>query len=303
MSGWQSATWAIPGTLVDSISDWLMFEMNALSVTTEDADAGTDRETPQFDEPDQKTKNSPWSHNRLTALFEEKTDINTIHTALQQVFGELPLVDQTYVAPDDWVSKTQAQFAPIAVSERLWIVPSWHDVPDEMAINIRLDPGMAFGTGSHPTTRLCLSWLEKQCFVDGSVLDYGCGSGILAIAAAKLGAGLVVGVDIDSQAVESADKNAKNNQVTCQFMLPDTFHRQYGNVCFDIVIANILTNPLKILAPTLARCVAAEGTLVLSGILAEQADDVIGAYAPWIELSIDAVDDGWVRLVGQNCRR
>ena len=300
MSGWQSLTWVVPASKADAMSDWLMFEMGAIAVTAEDADAGTDLETPQFDEPDQRVKVSLWPHNRLTALFDEAADIDAIQTALQGAFGDLLLTERTHVAPEDWVSKTQSQFSPIAISNRLWVVPSWHQVPDDTAINIRLDPGMAFGTGSHPTTRLCLSWLDKQFFSACTVLDYGCGSGILAIAAAKLGASSVIGVDIDPQAIEAAKRNANANQVICNFLLPDIFHQEYSDAQFDMVIANILTNPLKVLAPILVRCTAEQGTLVLSGVLAEQAGDVIDAYAPFMPLRVDEIDNGWVRLIGKH---
>ncbi|MDP2266448.1 MAG: 50S ribosomal protein L11 methyltransferase, partial [Thiobacillus sp.] len=189
---------------------------------------------------------------------------------------------------------TQSQFDPIPISPRLWIVPTWHDAPDSSAINLKLDPGLAFGTGSHPTTRLCLRWLDTHLAGDETLLDYGCGSGILAIAAVKLGAARVDGVDIDTQAVTSSQDNAALNNVTAHFCLPD----ELGPGRYDIVVANILTNPLKSMAPLLAGRVRAGGQLVLSGILAEQAEDVMAVYRQWFAFAPPEIDEGWVRLAG-----
>jgi ribosomal protein L11 methyltransferase len=192
------------------------------------------------------------------------------------------------------VQLTQSQFDPIRVSDRLWIVPSWHEAPDPDALVLVLDPGMAFGTGSHPTTRLCLEWLERTVSPDASILDYGCGSGILAIAAAKLGAGDVLGVDIDLQAVEAARLNAERNAVSARF--EDSAKEIKGQ--FDIVVANILSNPLKALAPAICAHVNRGGRLALSGILVEQTDDLIAAYAPYIALEVADTREGWVCLTG-----
>jgi ribosomal protein L11 methyltransferase len=192
------------------------------------------------------------------------------------------------------VRLTQSQFDPIAISPRLWIVPTWHKAPDESAINIKLDPGLAFGTGSHPTTRLCLRWLDAHIRGGETVLDYGCGSGILAIAAAKFGAGKAWGVDIDPQAVESARYNAEQNDVVAEFYLPDTIPNEQA----DIVVANILTNPLKAMAPMLADRVKHGGRLVMSGILESQARDVESVYRPWFDFEPAACDEGWTRLDG-----
>jgi ribosomal protein L11 methyltransferase len=210
--------------------------------------------------------------------------------------------------PDaDWVRLTQSQFGPIHIAERLWIVPSWHrdnpDVPafepdaatQEGAIHIELDPGLAFGTGSHPTTHLCLAWLEAELPAGATLLDYGCGSGILAIAARKLGAGPTQAVDIDAQAVQSTIFNAEVNHVELRAMLPDGL----ADGTFEVVVANILSNPLKVLAPMLAGRVAAGGHLVLSGVLERQAEEVAAAYAPWIAMSVWRARDGWVCLHGQ----
>lgn len=300
MNGWRALTWAAPQNVADAFSDWLMEEMNAISVSAEDADAGTDKETPQFDEPGSEPISSLWINNQVTALFTEPADSEKIAAAAKAAFPDLSLVKETHIAPDDWVAKTQAQFSPVQISQRLWIVPSWHELSDPDAINIRLDPGMAFGTGTHPTTRLCLAWLDANDVAAKRILDYGCGSGILAIAAAKLGAGEVIGVDIDPLSVEASDANAAENQTASRFMLPNAFHAAYQNDTFDIVIANILTNPLKVLAPSLAKLLSKGGSLVLSGILEEQANDVIDAYAPYITLHKDAVEEGWVRLTGNS---
>jgi ribosomal protein L11 methyltransferase len=192
------------------------------------------------------------------------------------------------------VRLTQSQFDPIPISPRLWIVPTWHDAPDSSAINLKLDPGLAFGTGSHPTTRLCLRWLDAHIAGGETLLDYGCGSGILAIAAVKLGAVQVDGVDIDPQAVTASCDNATLNDVTAHFCLPG----ELASGQYDIVVANILTNPLKGMAPLLAGRVRAGGQLVLSGILAEQAEDVMVVYRDWFDFEPPEVDEGWVRLAG-----
>ena len=199
------------------------------------------------------------------------------------------------VEEQNWVQLTQSQFDPIRITDRLWIVPTWHTAPDANAINLVLDPGMAFGTGSHPTTRLCLEWLTSVVAPGVSVLDYGCGSGILGIAAVKLGAGDVTGVDIDEKAVETAANNAAANGVSLHLQVS----AKPLDGTFQLVVANILTNPLKMLAPLLAARVAPGGKLALSGVLEAQADDVIAAYAPFIALKVGASFDGWVRLEGE----
>ena len=204
------------------------------------------------------------------------------------------------MAAQDWVRLTQSQFEPIEITPQLWIVPTWHeaDETDAQRINLRLDPGLAFGTGSHPTTRLCLKWLVQHLPTaqGATVLDYGCGSGILAIAAKKLGAGTVLGTDIDAQAVQSSVDNALMNQTDAQFVLPDAMP-QDGK--YQIVIANILSNPLKLLAPALVNYVQSGGFLVLSGILERQTEELIQAYAPYMEMSLWRAEDGWICLVGQ----
>ena len=278
----------------EALADALL-EAGALSACIEDADAGTPSETPQFGEPGSVTTPG-WDRSRVIALLEAGTDVNALVAACAPLAGldNIPPFTQEDVAEQNWVQLTQSQFDPIRVSERLWIVPSWHQAPDPDAIILVLDPGMAFGTGSHPTTRLCLEWLEHSVTRGASILDYGCGSGILAIAAAKLGAGDVLGVDIDMQAVSAAKDNAERNEVSARF--DDSAKDIRGQ--FDIVVANILSNPLKALAPAICGHIAAGGKLALSGILVEQTDDLIAAYAPYIALSVADTRDGWVCLAG-----
>jgi ribosomal protein L11 methyltransferase len=199
------------------------------------------------------------------------------------------------VADQDWVRLTQSQFEPMQIGERIWVVPSWHSAPDPDAIILELDPGLAFGTGSHPTTRLCMEWLEQNAPVGKSVMDYGCGSGILAIVAKKLGAAKVDGVDIDPQAITSAECNALKNKCEIDFALPN----KISGTTYDVVVANILSNPLKLMAPMLATKVTPGGMLVLSGVLARQAEEVAAAYAPWLAMSVWQEREGWVALYGQ----
>ncbi len=278
----------------EALADALL-EAGALSASIEDADAGTAAETPQFGEPGSVTTPG-WDRSRVIALLEAGADASALVAACAPLAGlvDTPSFTQEEVAEQNWVQLTQSQFDPIRVSDRLWIVPSWHVAPDPEAIVLVLDPGMAFGTGSHPTTRLCLEWLERTVSTDISILDYGCGSGILAIAAAKLGAKEVLGVDIDLQAVSAAKSNAELNNVSARF--EDSTREIKGQ--FDIVVANILSNPLKALAPAICAHVRPGGRLALSGILTEQSDDLIEAYSPYIPLSIADSRDGWVCLAG-----
>jgi ribosomal protein L11 methyltransferase len=278
----------------EALADALL-DAGALSACIEDADAGTPAETPQFGEPGSVTTPG-WDRSRVVALLEPETDVSELIAACAAIagLGEAPPFTQEDVAEQNWVQLTQAQFEPIRVSERLWIVPSWHEAPDPDALVLVLDPGMAFGTGSHPTTRLCLEWLERVVTPGVSILDYGCGSGILAIAAAKLGATEVLGVDIDLQAVTAARHNADRNEVSAHF--DDSAHPIKGQ--FDIVVANILANPLKALAPAITGHVRAGGQLALSGILAEQAAELIGIYAPYLPLSVADTREGWICLAG-----
>ena len=292
---WQSVRILVDSKDAEMLSDALM-EVGALSVSLEDADAGTVDETPLFGEPDHPSAEL-WQRSIAVALLEEHVDVGAVLSAAATL-AQRPVPTQYQietVADQDWVRLTQAQFDPIPISPRLWIVPTWHDAPDAEAINLKLDPGLAFGTGSHPTTRLCLRWLDDHIRGGESLLDYGCGSGILAIAASKLGATEVVGVDIDPQAITASHDNAALNAVNACFCLPDAL----AEAQYDMVVANILTNPLKAMAPMLAGRVRRGGQLVLSGILVAQAQDVMDVYAPWCAFEAPVADEGWVRLVGQ----
>ncbi len=291
---WQSLHIRVDYKAAEPLSDALL-EAGALSVSLEDADAGTDDETPLFGEPDHPSAEL-WPHSIAVALLDEAADAAALLAEAAARAG-IPVPGEWTVgavAEQDWVRLTQSQFDPIPISSRLWIVPTWHDAPDGSAINLKLDPGLAFGTGSHPTTRLCLRWLDEHIAGGETVLDYGCGSGILAIAAARLGATRVDGVDIDAQAVTSARDNASRNGVAAWFGLPG----ELASGEYDVLVANILTNPLKGLAPLLTSRVRRGGRLVLSGILAEQAEDVMDVYRPAFDFDPPAADEGWVRLSG-----
>lgn len=294
----------LPFEQADAVSDLLM-ELGALAVSLEDADADSEDEQPLFGEPGMEPESAAWGMNHVLALFRNRAEG-------EQILAELPAdllagstPEFTEVPQEDWVRLTQSQFDPIPITDRLWIVPSWHS-PEPVAgrIDLVLDPGLAFGTGSHPTTALCLRWLSEKFSetpldrpAQGTtVLDYGCGSGILGIAALKLGAAHAVGVDIDPQAVESTAYNASNNGVSMPVGLPG-FDLAKGQ--FPVVVANILSNPLKVLAPSLCAHVAPGGHLVLSGVLARQAQEVIAHYAQWMHLAVWAEREGWVCLHGQ----
>lgn len=298
---WVSVALETDAAHAEALSDALMVA-GAISVSVEDALAGTDLETPQFGEPDGAggmPATPLWSESRVIALFTPAPDLlgRVAAAAADAGIDDLPEIELEDVAEQDWVRLTQSQFDPIRVNERLWIVPSWHAAPDPAAVNLVLDPGLAFGTGSHPTTFLCLQWLTDTLRGRERVLDYGCGSGILGIAAARLGAGSVLGVDIDDNALSAAADNATRNQVTLQLR-----HSQEAlEEEFDIVVANILTNPLCVLAPLLASRVARGGRIALAGVLATQAQQVIDAYAPLIPLAVGAERDGWIRLEGIRC--
>jgi ribosomal protein L11 methyltransferase len=286
------------GQWADSLTDALI-EAGALSACAEDADIDTPNEQPLFGEPGGDASPQGWNTNKVVALLPDGLDPSQLMSAAQQL---LPFEIETdwYLrdVPDqDWVKLTQAQFEPIEVGERLVIVPTWHREHAQTGERVRLelDPGLAFGTGSHPTTHLCLKWLQTDMPANSRLLDYGCGSGILAIAAALLGASEVVGVDIDEQAVQSTLLNASANGVEVQALLPDDLPQ--GE--FDVVVANILSNPLKVLAPMLSHRVRVGGYLVLSGVLVRQAQEVAQYYAPWVELEVYESLDGWVCLAGQ----
>ena len=284
------------------LSDALL-DAGALSISAEDPLAGTAAEVPIYDEPDWNNASDPagWTRLRLRVLVDETrlSGFSNAQTLLASAAHAAGIAFPDFVAEsvddEDWVRKTQAQFEPIRISQRLWIVPSWHAEPDPTAVNIALDPGVAFGTGSHPTTKLCLRWLESKVRGGETVLDYGCGSGILGIAASRLGAGRVVGLDIDPAAVISAQENAVRNHVIAEFMNAGTALE----LSADLVVANILANPLKVLAPLLASYARAGGHIALSGILAPQAAEVMAIYSPWFAFEPAVEEDGWVCLSGQ----
>ena len=247
-----------------------------------------------------------WSTVEITALFNAGADVPTIVQTVEQA-SQLPSLSPTYrlkqVEEQGWVRLTQSQFGPIHISSRLWIVPSWHQAPDPAAINLKLDPGLAFGTGSHPTTQLCLAWLDENLRGSEDVLDYGCGSGILAIAALKLGADRVVGIDIDPRAVELSRDNAARNQCDRKrvvFYTSDFMTRadQGIDAWIDIVVANILANPLIMLAPIFAHVIRNNGRIVLSGILKEQVKEVERAYRQWFSIYNAREQEDWVLLIG-----
>ena len=285
-------------TEAEAWSDALL-AAGALSVDVSDPAAGTAAETPQFGEPGERDA-TLWPISRLSALFAADGDPDAALRAASTL-TELPLPphETSLVAEQDWVRATQAQFGPIRIADDFWIVPSWAEAPAPDALVLRLDPGLAFGTGSHPTTCLCLEWMRAHIRGGESLLDYGCGSGILAIAGARLGAGRVVGTDVDPQAVRASADNARANGLDLRsgatFVLPDALAP--GE--FDIVVANILANPLTLLAPALAMRVRPGGRIVLSGILEEQAAAVAAAYARWFNIGPHDVRDGWVLLAGE----
>ena len=280
----------------EALSEALL-DLGALSADLLDADADTPDEQAIFGEPGEPPP-GVWQHNRVSALFDSDKDVSAILRNASAIIGlkQIPQHRIETLADNDWVRLTQSQFEPIPISPRLWIVPTWHTPSDPNAINIVLDPGLAFGTGSHPTTRLCLRWLDINLQGGERVLDYGCGSGILAIAALKLGAAHAVGVDVDFQAVIASRDNANANQVkNVQFYLPDDAPQS----SYDLVVANILTNPLRVLAPLLAKSTQSGGQIVLSGILEEQAQDVMNIYQQWFDLNAPIFGDGWSCLSGR----
>jgi ribosomal protein L11 methyltransferase len=280
-----------PEDRVEPLSDALD-ALDALSVSVEDADAQTDAEQALFGEPGMPPPKDGWQRSRVVALFADEALARGAATLLQaqEFFNGCQLLAMAPVHEQDWVRLTQSQFAPVEITPEFWIVPTWHEPPEEARQVIRLDPGLAFGTGTHPTTRMCLRWIATHAMPD-RVLDYGCGSGILAIGAAKFGAGEVVAVDIDAAAVQSTELNASANGVRLLAGLPERADGQFG-----VVLANILATPLKVLAPLLCAHVAPGGHLVLAGILERQADELIAAYAPYGRLSVADSEDGWILM-------
>ena len=290
---YQQITIAVNAHLAERLADALM-EHGALSAAIEDAYAGTENEQAIFGEPGMPAEQI-WQQSKVIALFGEHDEAAVVVKAAAQECGLKDLsYDSETLEDQDWVRLTQSQFDPIQISERLWITPSWHKAPAGNAVNLQLDPGLAFGTGSHPTTRLCLKWLDTQLKGGESVLDYGCGSGILTIAALKLGAGSAVGVDIDEQAIRASNDNAAQNNVQAHFYLPDGLPQGQ----FDVVVANILANPLRMLGEMLAARTKQGGRIVLSGLLAEQSEELGEIYSQWFDIEPAETEEGWARLSG-----
>lgn len=283
-----------PQQQVEDVADALQ-ALDALSVSVEDADALTDAEQALFGEPGMVPETIGWRHSTIKALFVDAASAHDAARVLgaQDFFARCTLQGITPLAEQDWVRLTQSQFEPVAIEHDFWIVPTWHEPPAQARHVIRLDPGLAFGTGTHPTTRMCLQWIARNRGAGslGRVLDYGCGSGILAIAAALFGADAVDALDIDPAAVASAVANAAANGVRMSCGQPEDASGRY-----QTVLANILATPLKVLAPLLCARVAPGGALVLSGILERQADELSAAYAPHARLQVAATHDGWVLM-------
>ncbi len=291
-----------PEDRIESVSDALDV-LDALSVSVEDADAQTDAEQALFGEPGMPPPKEGWQRSRVVALFPSEAAAHEAQQLLllQDFFAGCQVLGVTQLADQDWVRLTQSQFAPVDITPDFWIVPTWHALPAQAVRSIRLDPGLAFGTGTHPTTRMCLRWIARQESVQpgtdnpfGRVLDYGCGSGILAIGAAKFGATDIDAVDIDPAAVQSAAQNAQANGVRLHAGLPDQAQGAY-----QTVLANILATPLRVLAPLLCGHVAPGGSLVLAGILERQADELKQAYAPWMALEVADTEDGWILMTAR----
>ena len=282
--------------LVEPVSDALMNELDALAVSVEDGDVDTEAEQALFGEPGLPTPRPGWRHSSLRALFaDEATATSAATLLLAQAWASDVHVQALQAVPDaDWVRLTQAQFTPVEITPTFWVVPSWHTAPAAAQKVIRLDPGLAFGTGTHPTTRMCLRWIAQHARAWPRVLDYGCGSGILAIGAGLHGAAQVDAVDIDIAAVEATRANAAANDQTLNAATPEAAQGPYS-----LVLANILAKPLTLLAPLLCAHVAPAGHLVLAGILDRQTDELRSAYAPWLALDVHASEDGWVLMVGR----
>ena len=288
----------VPADAVEDISESLD-ALDALSVSVEDADAETPAEQALFGEPGMPPPKAGWERSRVVSLFATDALARDAAALLQaqDFFAGCSVVAVQPVPDQDWVRLTQSQFAPVEITPEFWIVPTWHDVPPQAKQLIRLDPGLAFGPGTHPTTRMCLRWIAGQNAAGkalGRVLDYGCGSGILAIGAAKFGALDIDAVDIDEAAVQSTLANAQANHVVLHAGLPDKASGTYQSV-----LANILATPLKVLAPLLCARVDKGGSLVLAGILDRQADELKAAYAPWAALEVADQQEGWILMTAR----
>jgi len=285
----------VPEAAVDDVGDAFV-ALDALSVSVEDADAMTDAESALFGEPGMPPPKGGWQRSRVVALFPTEAAAKEAAALLklQDFFEGCVVQGVRAVLEQDWVRLTQSQFEPVAITPEFWIVPTWHEPPAAARQVIRLDPGLAFGTGTHPTTRMCLRWIAKHPPTGQRVLDYGCGSGILAIGAAKFGAGEIVAVDIDPSAVESTRLNAEANQAQLSAGLPNVAVGEH-----DLVLANILATPLRVLAPLLCAHVRRGGQLVLAGILTRQLDELRNAYAPWLALEVSDEEDGWILMTAR----
>ena len=292
-----------PEDLVEVVSDALIDELDALSVSVEDADADGPQEQALFGEPGMPAPREGWNRSTLHALFDTEaaaTHAATLLLAQSWAADRLHLMAMQTVPDEDWVRLTQSQFAPVEIAADFWIVPTWHEPPAAARRVMRLDPGLAFGTGTHPTTRMCLRWIARHARANDPwprVLDYGCGSGILAIATGLYGCTQIDAVDIDPAAVESTEHNARANGVRLNAALPDMARGTY-----PLVLANILATPLKVLAPLLCAHVAPSGQLVLAGILERQADELKAAYAPWVSLKVEDQQEGWILMTGSPSR-
>jgi ribosomal protein L11 methyltransferase len=284
-----------PEARVDVLSEALE-ALDALSVSVEDADAETEHEQALFGEPGMPPPKDGWQRSKMVALFakEEEAQEAAVLLAAQDFFESCQILSIAAVPDQDWVRLTQSQFAPVEITPEFWIVPTWHEPPAQAREVIRLDPGLAFGTGTHPTTRMCLRWIATHAVTSQRVLDYGCGSGILAIGAAKFGASHIDAVDIDEAAVTSTELNAQANGVELNAGLPELAQGTYNTV-----LANILATPLKVLAPLLCSHVQAGGHLVLAGILERQEEELIQAYAPHLTLKVADREDGWILMTAQ----
>lgn len=285
----------VPESRVEDVSEALD-ALEALSISVEDADAHTDAEQALFGEPGMPPPKEGWQRSLVVALFPAEAEAQEAARLLQlqDFFEGCRLLSVAAVLAQDWVRLTQSQFAPVQVTPEFWIVPTWHEPPAQARQVIRLDPGLAFGTGTHPTTRMCLRWIATRSLAGQRVLDYGCGSGILAIGAAKYGAATIDAVDIDEAAVGATLDNAQANGVTLHAGLPEA-----ASGLYDTVLANILATPLRMLAPLLRAHVKAGGALVLAGILERQADELTQAYAPYCDLELTDAQEGWVLMTAR----
>ena len=278
---------------VDSISDFLL-ELGAISTSIQDSNLNQNNEELIFGEPNNQSQQF-WENNTVQALFENSIDIEIIKAALMAKFNTPKnFIEASNIQDQDWVKLTQSQFSPIKIHDKLWIIPTWHEIQDKKALNLILDPGLAFGTGTHPTTHLCLLWLLDNVNKDVTVLDYGCGSGILGIAAKKIGAEKVIGVDIDNQAIKASKDNSEINNVKISWNNSDEIIKYKT----DIIVANILSSALSVLAPVLAKYCKSNGKIALAGILESQEETIKKIYSKWFDFDPPTKKDGWVLISG-----